>query len=354
MSSPQPELERKLGWLILALLLAGCLFILRPFLSSLLWAAILSFSSWPLYCRVLRWVRGRRMLAALLVSGGMVGTILVPAAMVGLTLKDNVRDLTTATQRWIDEGPPPPPAWIARVPVVGPDVARYWKNLGTDGGEWMGAIRRLLEPASAWLLHWGLRLGQGLFHLALSILVTFLLLRNGPVVARTLTDAVERIAQERGKRLLLLAGTTVRGVVYGILGTALVQGLLAGVGLLVAGVPGPAVLAMLVFFLSVVPGGPLLVMLPAVLWLFHQQAGGWAVFMLIWGVGVSTVDNFVRPWLISQGSDIPFVLILFGVLGGAFAFGLVGIFIGPTLLAVGHRILAEWVQARRTASPRIA
>jgi predicted PurR-regulated permease PerM len=153
---------------------------------------------------------------------------------------------------------------------------------------------------------------------------------------------VERIGGERGKHLLTVAGNTIRGVVYGILGTALAQALLAGIGFLIAGVPGAAVLALLTFFLSVVPMGPPLVWIPAVIWLFHQGHTGWGIFMLFWGVGVSSVDNVVKPWLISQGSDMPFLLIFFGVLGGALAFGFIGVFLGPTLLAVGYRLVTEW------------
>jgi predicted PurR-regulated permease PerM len=150
--------------------------------------------------------------------------------------------------------------------------------------------------------------------------------------------------------LLEVAGNTVRGVVYGILGTALVQAIMAGVGFAIAGVPGAVLLALLTFFLSVVPVGPPLVWLPAAFWLFHQGRTGWGIFMIIWGIGVSTVDNFVKPWLISQGSAMPFILIFFGVLGGALAFGFIGVFIGPTLLAVGYRIVKEWSTAKAIAS----
>jgi predicted PurR-regulated permease PerM len=168
-------------------------------------------------------------------------------------------------------------------------------------------------------------------------------------VAAQLNNSIERIGGERGRHLLQLAGNTVRGVVAGILGTALAQGLMAGVGFFIAGIPGAALLALLTFFLSVVPVGPPLVWLPAALWLFHQGRTGWGIFMLVWGLGVNTIDNFIKPWLISQGSDMPFILILFGVLGGALAFGFIGVFIGPTLLAVLYRLIAEWAAATRAA-----
>lgn len=349
MSESQNELESKLGWIALALLLGACLLVLLPFLSALLWAGILSYSTWPLYGRVLKWVKGRRGLAALIISLTMVGAILIPVLTVGITLADNVKDLSSAANRWLDEGPPPAPAWLAKVPLAGAKLAEAWNSFQPGSARWFGEAKRFIEPVGSWLLSKGVLLMGGLFQLALSILVTFFLLRSGPSVAARLNSAVERIAGQRGRHLLAVAGATVRGTVYGILGTAFAQAVLAGLGLALAGVPGPGLLAVLVFFLSVVPAGPFLVMLPAALWLFHHGATGWGVFMLIWGLGVSTVDNFMRPWLISQGSAMPFILILLGVLGGAIAFGFIGVFVGPTLLAVGQRILAEWATAKRLA-----
>jgi predicted PurR-regulated permease PerM len=184
----------------------------------------------------------------------------------------------------------------------------------------------------------------------LSIFIAFFLFRDGVSVAKRLNNVVERIGGERGEHLLIIAGKTVRGVVYGILGTALVQAVMAGIGFVIAGVPGAALLALLTFFSSVVPVvGTALTWLPAALWLFHQGSTGWGIFMLIWGLLVANVDNVVKPWLISQGSDLPFILILFGVLGGALAFGFIGVFLGPTLLAVGFRLVEEWIATNRAA-----
>jgi predicted PurR-regulated permease PerM len=142
---------------------------------------------------------------------------------------------------------------------------------------------------------------------------------------------------------------TIRSVVYGILGTALVQGVVAGIGFLIARVPGAVLLGVLTFFMSIVPMGPPLVWIPATVWLYQHDSTGWALFMLVWGLGVSSVDNFVKPWLISQGSTLPFILIFFGVLGGALAFGFIGVFLGPTLLAVGFRVIQDWAVVRQQA-----
>jgi predicted PurR-regulated permease PerM len=345
MTPLQTKLERNLGWGILILLLIGCLAVLWPFVTASLWAAVLAFSSWPIYRRLLKWLRGRRTLAALLMVLAMVVVVLLPFVTVGLSLAENVSELKTATQRLLSEHAPHAPQWVANLPVIGHGAARRWQVLASDSDQLLQEARRFVEPVATWLLKAGFALGAGLLQLALSILITFFLLRNGTVVGKQLHAAIERIGGERGHYLLEVAGDTVRGVVYGILGTALVQAVMAGVGFFIAGVPGPVLLALLTFFLSVVPVGPPLVWLPAALWLFHQGSPGWGIFMLIWGLGVSTVDNFIKPWLISKGSDLPFLLMLFGVLGGALAFGFIGVFIGPTLLAVGYRLVKEWAVA---------
>ena len=342
MNQSGSTIEGKIAGAILLLLLLGCLLVLWPFVTALVWATVLSFSLWPLHRGVIKMLGGRQTLAAALVCLGVMIVVVLPFGIVTFKLTDNVDELKAAAQRWLDAGPPAPPAWLAKIPLVGRSATEQWRTVAADSTKLVEAAKRFVEPVGAWLLKAGLKLGAGMIQLILSLLITFFLLRNGPSVAEGVGAVTARIGGQRGTQLLKLAGETVRGVVYGILGTALVQAVLAGIGFVVAGVPGAALLAFLVFFLSVVPGGPPLVMFPAAFWLFHQDSTGWGVFMLIWGVLVSTIDNFVKPWLISQGSDMPLILILFGVLGGAIAFGFIGVFIGPTLLAVGYRLVHEW------------
>lgn len=342
------KLERNIGWAILLMLLVGCLLVLRPFISALLWAVVLCSSSWPVYRRLLGWLGNRRTLAALVMTLGMILILLLPFLIVGTTLADNVQDLTVATKRMIQDGPPAPPAWLAKVPGVGQRATDYWQSLATDTSKIWTEAQRLIEPASSWLLKGGLALGGGLIQLAFSIFIAFFLFRDGVAAAERLTMAVERISGERGKHLLTVAGKTIRGVVYGILGTALAQAVVAGIGFLIAGVPGVALLALLTFFVSIVPiVGTALTWVPAAIWLFHQGSTGWGIFMLVWGFGVANLDNVVKPWLISQGSNLPFILIFFGVLGGALTFGFIGVFLGPTLLAVGFRLVEEWAVIKR-------
>jgi len=341
------QIERNLGWIVLAILLFGCLLVLWPFVSALLWAVVLCFSTWPIYQRVLRWLGGRRTLAATAMTLAMMVVILVPFMIIGTTLAGSVKELTALARHSLETGLPAPPAWLAKIPLIGQQAAAYWQSLAADSAKLLHESQRLIQPVTTWLLKLALGLGAGLLELTLSIFVAFFLFRDGLSLAQRLVTGVERIGGERGRHLLTVAGNTVRGVVYGILGTALVQAVIAGIGFVIAGVPGAALLALLTFFLSVVPMGPPLIWLPAAIWLFQQGSTGWGIFMLIWGVGVSSIDNVVKPWLISQGSDLPFILIFFGVLGGALVFGFIGVFLGPTLLAVGFRLLEEWFSAGR-------
>lgn len=350
MTNARSTLEQRLAWFILIVLAAGCLFVMLPFVSVLLWAVVLCFSSWPLYRRLLARVGNRRTLAAAIMSLGLMLVILLPFVVVGTAMADHVGQLTIAVRKVIDAGPPPPPQWLAKLPVLGTRATEYWQALAADSAKLFAFIRRFIQPASAWLLTAGLAMGGGLVRLAFSIFIAFFLFRDGTKAAEHLSTAMVRIGGDRATRLLDLAGNTVRGVVYGILGTALVQAIMAGIGFLVAGVPGAAVLTLLTFFLSVVPLGPPLIWIPAAFWLFHQGQTGWGIFMVIWGIGVSSIDNFVKPWLISRGSDMPFLLILFGVLGGAIAFGFIGVFLGPTLLAVGYRVVEEWLSRKSAAT----
>ncbi|MCU0727887.1 MAG: AI-2E family transporter [Planctomycetes bacterium] len=343
--------ERILGISVLGLLILGCLAVLWPFVSAILWAMVLSFSTWPVYRRLLGFVRGRRILASLLMTLLISVVVLLPFVIAGLALADDVRALAAATRKLLGEGPPPPPAWLSSIPLIGDAAAEYWAELITDTAKFRQEAQRFIEPVSSWALGTGIKLGRGILELGLSVLVAFFLFRDGPALITRIRAAAERLAGTRGARLLEVASKTVRAVVYGVLGTALVQGMVAGTGFFIAGIPGPLLLALLTFFLSAVtPFGPPLVWIPASLWLFQRGLVGWGLFMVIWGMMVSTIDNLVRPLLISQEIDLPFIFVFLGVLGGLLAFGFIGIFLGPTLLAVGYKLVEEWITTRAEAA----
>ncbi|MEO0017298.1 MAG: hypothetical protein RLZZ522_581 [Verrucomicrobiota bacterium] len=390
-----------MGGVALLLLLVGCVVVLKPFMSALMWAGVLSFSLYPLQRVFTRWFRGGRTLAACLVTLTVALVLVGPVIWIGFTLAEDGKQLANATRRWFLEMPDAAPSWVSGVPVLGAELADYWSEFADGRRHWLEQLEKasqdppppkavpvplgnngeilddlpvaaptaeetsaalakreqakadspklvvLIGRSIAWartgLIMAGVAVGNGVVQVLVSVFLAFFLLRDAEVLSERIGLAVDRLTGGRGRHLMQVAGSTVKGVVYGILGTALVQALVAGVGFGIAGVPGAVLLAVLTFFFAIMPFGPPVIWIPAALWLFSQGTVGWGVFMFLWGLfGISSVDNFLRPYLISQGSKLPFALIFCGVIGGALAFGFVGVFLGPTLLAVAFRLIEEW------------
>ena len=334
----------------LALLVIGCFVVLRPFISALLWAAIVCTSTWPLYTRLTRILRGRCQVAAGIMVVITAFVLVVPFAVVGAKLASNRSQIMPIITEVLQNGLPPPPAWLHRLPVVGGIFVERWTVLAADPDRVATYLKEFLGGSRTWLLRRGLDLTQGVFQLSLSVLISFFFYRDGETVVRKISESARRLAGDQAQRLIALTGRTIRGVVYGVLGTALAQGIMAGIGFQIAGVPSSLLLGLLVFFLSVVPFGPPLVWVPATIWLYFHGGLGWAIFMALWGIlPVSGIDNLLRPYLISRETHQPFVLMLLGVLGGVLAFGFIGFFIGPTLLAVGYSLVGDWSGRTRDA-----
>ena len=327
------------GAILLGLL---CILVLRPFISAALWAVILSFTTWPMFLRLEELLGGRRTLSALIATLLLAAIIVVPVAILGATLADNVSSLVTASQKLIQQGPPTAPDWVAGIPLIGSHIADYWNYLNESSSVRLQELARLLPAAKKIAIWGGGALAAGIFQIALSLLIAFFFYRDGHAVADQLHGALRRIAGERGDRLLELAGATIRAVVYGVLGTALLQGVIGAIGFAIAGVPGAVSLGFVTFVMSFIPGGPLIVAAPAAFWLYRQGSIAWAVFILVWGLMVGMLDNVVKPLLISRGGSTPMILVMLGVLGGALAFGLIGMFLGPTLVALGYSLFEQW------------
>lgn len=339
----EKRLEQIVGMLVLLLLVIGCFVVLRPFLSALLWSLILSFSTWPIYSWCERVLDGRKTLAAVLMTLLVAAVLLMPLIILGSSLADDVARATAMVRVILSEGPPDPPRWIADMPIAGPYAYEYWLSLTHNSAKLAADLGKYLVPTGQWVLNMAAILGEGTLQLALSVLISFFFYRDGIHGAKRLNALAERLGGERALQLLAVAGATIKSVVYGIIGTAIVQAILAGIGFWLAGVPGVLLLGFLTFFLSLLPMGPPLVWIPAAIWLFYTDGIGWAIFLALWGLlVVSSADNFIKPYFISRGSDLPFILVFLGVLGGAIAFGLLGVFLGPTLLAVGYNIVRNW------------
>ena len=340
----QPRIARNYAYMAaVALLAIGCLYVLRPFLAALLFGAAIVISSWPLYQYLLRHMAGRRTIAALIMTLSLTLLVIVPIALVAYNLADDVGRFYDQLKTAVATGHVEPPAWLRQIPLVGESIDEYVRNLVSSREQMMDLAKRLLEPARHYLLGGGIVLGAGVAQMSLAAFVSFFLYRDGETILRAIGVAARRIVGEAAQRVSDTVSQTVRGVMYGLLGTALAQALVAALGFAIAGVPAVPLLGFATFIMSLVPVGPPIIWGGATIWLFNQGQTGWAIFMFVWGIVlISGVDNVVKPMLISRGSSLPFLLVLLGVLGGVLAFGFVGLFIGPTLLAVGYSLLREW------------
>ncbi len=337
---------------VMFVLVAGCFLVLRPFLAAMMLAAVVCISTWPLYHWLLRRMKGRRNAAAFTMTLSLTLLVILPLALAAYSLSDDVTALYNSAKQAVEAGEIAPPAWLGKIPVAGASLDAYWHLIATNRNEMLALARRMLEPAREYLLAGGILLGQGVMQMSLAAFVCFFFYRDGAALMRFIDVAADRLLGTYAKNMLGIINSTVRGVMYGLLGTGLAQGFVATIGFAIAGVPAVLLLGVATFLFSLIPVGPPLIWGAASLWLFFQGDAGWGVFMLLWGLFlISGVDNVVKPLLISRSSKMPFVLILFGVMGGVFTFGFVGVFIGPTLLAVGFSLIQEWTDSVKKLQP---
>lgn len=348
----EKRIEQIIQIAAITVLVIGCFMVLRPFLVAILSAAILCFSTWPVYGLLERKLGGRRSLAALAMTLLIILVLVLPLALIAATFADDVPHLFERLRELLADGLPYPPDWVASIPLAGESLDAGWRELAGSKAKLAEALKRLALPAREGLVRTGIIIGEGVLQFTLIAFIGFFFYRDGAALVQALRNALSRVAGQLAGGLLQTIGGTVNGVVYGIVGTGIAQGLAAAIGFVIAGVPGALMLGFFTFFLSIVPAGPPLIWGGATVWLFYQDQPGWAVFMAIWGFFVvSGIDNVVKPLLISRGSSLPFALVLLGVFGGILAFGFVGIFLGPTLLAVGFNLARRWVTPQIVTDP---
>ncbi|MFO1323325.1 MAG: AI-2E family transporter [Burkholderiales bacterium] len=337
------RIDRTITLVVLAVLVAGVYLVLQPFLSAIVWAAILAATTWPLFEWFARKTR-RPGVAATIMTLLILAVVVAPFVIAGAKLAENAKSMTEFVRGLMSRGLPDPPPWVSGLPLVGDRVAAYWASFAHDGEGLLAELLRFVDPLRDFAYKAGAVVGDGLLQLVLSVLIAFFFYRDGAAIMARVRGAVERISPTRGLHMLEVAGGTTRAVVYGILGTALAQGVLMAVGLYIVGIKAAPLLGLVTFFLSPVPVGPPLVWIPTGLWLiFSQGETAWGIFLLAWGaLVVSSVDNVLKPMIISRGSSLPFVLVMLGVFGGVIAFGFIGVFLGPVLLALGFALVKEW------------
>ncbi len=336
---------RILGLLALLALGIGCFLVLRPFISALVWALILAFTTWPAF-RLLRERTGLSpsWAAALMVALEFL-VIGLPVVFAAPTSREDVDTLRDAVETVISDGLPGIARFITGLPLVGPYISAWLDGLDQTFAGIFDTVRPYAGTVAQMVLSAILAVLSGIAELLLAIFLAFFFYRDGPAMAENAGRIMERLAGPRARRLMELTGDVTRGVVYGLLGTAVVQGAMTTFGLWIAGVPQPVLLGVIAGVISILPVGAPLVWIPATIWLFVQGDIGWGIFMAVYGAaGISSVDNVVRPWLISRGADLPLLLTLLGAIGGVLAFGFLGLFLGPVLLAVGYSLLKDWAR----------
>ncbi len=333
--------ERIMMGLLLGGVASGCIIVLYPFFSSLLWAAILTFTTWPVYKHLAE--RSGRYTAAALMMLLTAVLVVLPLALVASAGVADVPGMIQGLEAAFQMHLPGPPLWVEKTPLVGHQVAQTWSKWSADLSAVGAAVQPYLGVIASRALNLLVQIASGLLQLVLALFIAFFFWVGGDSLGSHVTAIIRRIAGGYADRLLGVTGSTVRGTVYGILGTALVQGILTGIGFTIAHVPSPVLFGGIAAFFAVLPIGAPLVWVPAAVWLALTHHLAWGIVLAIYGVvAISGADHVIRPVFIARGAQLPYLLTVLGVLGGVLAFGGLGIFLGPVLLGVGYTLAIEF------------
>jgi predicted PurR-regulated permease PerM len=351
----EQDLRRDLTRTVLAILIIGGLiaatiWILRPFLAATIWSTMIVVTTWPILRTLQSRLWGKRWLATTIMTAALLLVFVAPFSAAIGTIVANAGEIVDWTNRFSDVKLPRPPEFVEKIPLVGEKAANLWREYADKGSEELAEIVRpyAIRVASWFVAEVG-NFGLVSIQFLLTVVISAILYMNGENAGRWVRRFGRRLAGERGDNVVRLAGQAIRGVALGVVVTALVQSVLGGIGLAIAGVPFAAALTAVMFMLALAQIGPLPVLLGGLVWLWWQSNTGWFVALLIWTIAVASLENILRPILIRKGADLPLLLIFAGVIGGLLAFGLLGLFVGPVLLAVAYTLLDAWVSEVRDA-----
>ena len=339
--------------LLFSLLLAGVYLVLKPFLIGLVFGAILAVAAWPLRMWLVNKGLSGTYAAALMLTALLV-FVLAPMAIAAPGLAVGVKDLVTKGAQWIASSPQLP-AWVTDLPMVGSKIAESWNGILAQTPESYAMLMSYVQPARQFLTDAAFGLVASFIDISVALIVATTFWSSGDKLALVLRDSLIRLGGPHLGDLTDVAAKTTRGVFYGIVGTAVIQGFLMAVGLLLAGVPGAAPLGFVTLIFAISQFGGVLINLVwggAAWWIYSNAGMGLAFwFVVLWGLMVTFIDNLLRPLLIGSSLKLPLMLIILGVFGGFVSFGFLGLFIGPTLLAVAFDLLAAWRGTRRDRFP---
>ncbi len=325
-------------------LIAASFWVLRPFLPAVIWATMIVVATWPMMRAVQARLWGRRSLAVAVMILAMLVVIVAPVAVAIVAIVDHADDIVAWSRSMAGLAVPAPPEWVRNLPLVGERIAGEWQKLSSARREDLAArVTPYLKDIFRWVIGQAGSLGILFVQFLLTLAVSAVLYARGEAAGAGVLAFARRLAGERGERVAVLSAQAIRAVALGVVVTALVQSAFGGIGLAITGVPYPVLLTAVMFLLGVAQIGPGPVLLGAVIWLYWKHETAWGTVMLVWSIITGTLDNFLRPILIKKGADLPLLLIFAGVLGGLVAFGIIGLFIGPVVLAVTYTLLVAWV-----------
>lgn len=351
METARPDLPRALFQVLaIGVLIASTLWIVSPFLVAVTWATTIVVATWPLFLGLQAILGGRRGPAVAVMTLALVLLLVVPLSFGIDALVSNTDQILEWSKSIATLQIPAPPDWVQTLPLVGTQLSSQWQQLARMHPEQVAEhLVPYAQGVGLWIVHQGGSIGMLLVSFVVTVLVCAILYANGETAALGARRFARRLAGTPGEDAVCLAAQAVRGVALGVVVTAALQTTLVAIGLAVAAVPFASLLVALTFVLCIAQLGPLLVLIPVTIWLYMTSGTAWGVGFLVWSLVCGFMDNFVRPVLIRRGADLPLLLIFSGVIGGLLAMGVIGLFIGPVVLAVAYTLLREWVSAGEDA-----
>jgi predicted PurR-regulated permease PerM len=326
------------------LLIASTVWILRPFLVAIVWGAVIVVATWPALERLQKRLGNRHGLAVLLMAAAMLLVVLVPMMLAVLIIAKNAEHITAQLRSFDPFSLAWPPQWLRRIPLTGKSLADRWTTFAALSSEERSArFTPYAQSVLQWFVAQAGSIGTTIVQLLLTMIIAIILYAKGEIVRKGVLSFARRLAGRQGEEVAVLAAKAMRGVMLGIVVTALIQTALGGIGLFIAGVPAAALLTAVTLMLCLAQLGPWLVLIPSVVWVYWSGQPAWGTVLLVFSLVAGTIDNFLRPFLIRKGADLPLLLIFAGVIGGLIAFGIIGLFIGPVILAVSYTLLKAWV-----------
>jgi len=343
-SAPQDITRTALIVLFIGMLIAASFWVVRPFVSAFIWATMIVVATWPLLVALQARLWGRRWLAVAVMTLVLLLALIVPLSLAVATIIRSADEIVIKARSLATFTVPPPPDWLGSIPAIGPRLVEHWQEVAALR---MVDISAWLAPYTAKLVGWFADqaggVGMMILHFLLTVMISVILYSKGETTAAGVRSFARRLGGVRSEEAALLAAKAVRGVALGIGLTAIIQSVMGGIGLAVTGVPGASILTAVMLMLCVAQIGPSLVMVPSIIFLYWGGDILRGTILLVWSIPVVALDSFLRPLLIRRGADLSLPLIFAGVIGGLIAFGIIGLFIGPVVLAVTYTLLKAWV-----------